>query len=269
MASSYNGFKAGDPSVFTPPGLDDSPIPGTEVRLEPGVHRGDIATVLFYVAAQLNERVEPPHEGWCWGYAYRPSKNDSNIISCHASGTAFDYNAPNHPNGKAGTFTKAQVAEIRKILAEVDGVVHWGGDGWGTGSVIDEMHFEIREGVSMMQLNAVAQKLEAPKPKPEPKPAPKPVPAPKPKPKPVVDKSWSHAMTGVRVLHHGMRGDDVGNLQGRLAANFPLYRHDHGTLTADGIFGGVTEAWVREFQSRSGLTADGIVGRKTFHALGY
>jgi hypothetical protein len=61
-------------------------------------------------------------------------------LSCHASGTAIDYNAPRHPNGQSGTYKPAQVTEIRKILAEVGGVVKWGGDFHGTK---DEMHFEI------------------------------------------------------------------------------------------------------------------------------
>src|SRR5437763_967935 len=142
MTASYNGFKAGDPAAFTPPGLDDSPIPGTNVQLAPGLHKGSIATVLFYVAAQLNARVEPAIAGDCWGYAFRPSKNDDNLISCHASGTAFDYNAPLHPNGAKGTF-KGKVTEIRKILDEVGNLVHWGGDGWGAGATLDEMHFDI------------------------------------------------------------------------------------------------------------------------------
>src|SRR5690606_29878512 len=41
---------------------------------------------------------------------------------------------------KSGTFTKTQVAAIRKILAEAGGCVRWGGDYIGRK---DEMHFEI------------------------------------------------------------------------------------------------------------------------------
>jgi len=248
MTASYNGFKAGDPSVFTPPGLDNSFVPGTSVQLRPGIHKGDIATVLFYVAAQLDKRVEDGDIGQDeWGYAYRPSKNDASLISCHASGTAFDWNAQKHPNGKKGTFSAAQVKEIRKILAEVKGTVHWGGDGWGKGSTIDEMHFEIAEGTTLEQLAEVVKELGTPKPAPAPAPS-----------------NWYHGSIGTRTLQNGSQGDDVGNLQSIFNVRYPLY----SKLVCDGIFGDRTEAVVREFQKRSKLTVDGIVGPKTFHALG-
>jgi hypothetical protein len=252
MTASYNGFKAGDPSVFTPPGLDNSFVPGTSVQLAPGVHRGDIATVLHYVAAQLDARVEdgdpPPHDDW--GYAFRPSKNDAALLSCHASGTAFDWNATRHRNGTpaSASWTPAQITEIRKILAEVEGTVHWGGDGWGKGSTIDSMHFEIATGTTLEELAQVAKKLNLPRPKPAPKPA----------------TNWYHGSVGTRTLANGSRGDDVGNLQAILNSRYPLY----SKLVADGIFGDRTEAVVREFQKRSKLAVDGIVGKKTFAALG-
>lgn len=251
MTTSYNGFKAGDPSIFTPPGLDNSFVPGTHVQLAPGLHRGDIATVLFYVASRLNS-VDPAHdqpEGF-WGYAYRPSKNDASIISCHASGTAFDWRASAHPNGTAvsKTWTAAQVKQIRAILAEVDGTVHWGGDGWGKGSTIDSMHFEIATGTTMEQLATVAKKISA-APVPQPAPAPSPV--------------YYRGVLGSRVLQNGAQGDDVGKLQSILNDRYPLY----SKLACDGIFGDRTEAVVRQFQSRSGLAVDGIVGHATFKAL--
>jgi hypothetical protein len=83
------------------------------------------------------------HQADDWGYAYRANVNNPNTLSCHASGTAIDYNATRHPNGRRGTFTLTQVAEIRRILAEVDGVVRWGGAFVGTP---DEMHFEVIKG---------------------------------------------------------------------------------------------------------------------------
>jgi len=39
-------------------------------------------------------------------------------------------------------------------------------------------------------------------------------------------------------------------------------------VTADGIFGTGTDTAVRAFQRSNGLTADGIVGPKTWAALG-
>lgn len=111
-------------------------------RFPGGMKIGPVGVVLRYVIEQFNLRVEPLSEyqaGDEWGHNYRNSRN-SNSLSCHASGTAPDLNATQHPNGRHGTFTPAQVAEIRKILKEVDYVVRWGGDFPGTK---DEMHFEI------------------------------------------------------------------------------------------------------------------------------
>jgi hypothetical protein len=105
----------------------------------------DVFTVLQYVAEQMNERVEriwAPgwHEMDDWGFAYRETRGEDSM-SCHASGTAIDYNATRHPRLTAAsrTFTAAQIAEIRKIVAEA-GVIRWGGE-WDT--VPDAMHFEI------------------------------------------------------------------------------------------------------------------------------
>lgn len=70
-------------------------------------------------------------------------------------------------------------------------------------------------------------------------------------PAPVPDTDPHHAM-----LRLGDRGDDVKLLQGKL-----------GLVPADGIFGPATERAVKAFQARRGLTADGLVGPKTWAAL--
>jgi len=136
MERSYNGWTA-SPNSKDFGGLDNRAVAG--VKMVPGVRRGDVATVLFYVAEQFHARVENLVSPGCWGHAYRKNRNAANL-SCHSSATAIDLNARRHPNGKRGTFTKGQVAEIRKILAAVGGIVRWGGDFTGTP---DEMHFEI------------------------------------------------------------------------------------------------------------------------------
>jgi len=101
-----------------------------------GVKAGDVTTVLGFVARQLNARVEPIVAGWCWGYTYKANVNNPSQLSCHASGTAIDWNAPDHPNGAGGTFTSAQRGQIYAILDEAQGAVSWL-EGY------DEMHFEI------------------------------------------------------------------------------------------------------------------------------
>lgn len=128
MANSYNGWPA------SPDKAEIGVVPVDE--FPGGAKAGDVSTVLGYVARQLNARVEPFVSGWGWGYTYKANVNNPSSLSCHASGTAIDWNAPDHPNGSSGTFTDSQVGEIYAILAEAQGAVDWL-EGY------DEMHFEI------------------------------------------------------------------------------------------------------------------------------
>lgn len=57
-------------------------------------------------------------------------------------------------------------------------------------------------------------------------------------------------------IKNGSRGQEVKILQQKL------------NISADGIFGPITEAAVKAFQKIRGLTADGIVGQRTWTALG-
>lgn len=131
--TSYNGWPASDdPSSIGVKKFGDAqgfPFPG-------GIKENDVYTVLGYVATQLHNRVEPCVSGWCWGYTYKQNVNNPSQLSCHASATAIDWNAPDHPNGSSGTFTQAQRGTIYAILDECQGGVNWL-EGY------DEMHFEI------------------------------------------------------------------------------------------------------------------------------
>lgn len=64
------------------------------------------------------------------------------------------------------------------------------------------------------------------------------------------------------VLKQGSRGTDVKKMQQKLK-NWGYY-----TGSVDGIFGSGTKKAVVYFQKSNGLTADGIVGKKTLAALG-
>lgn len=138
MPTSYNGW-------YASPNLPTRPLVIAGESFVPGVlDDDDVFTVLQYVATQMHERVEPIvradwHQADDWGFSYRESTG-SDDLSCHASGTAIDYNATRHPYGvrASANFSPAQIAEIHRILDEV-GVVVWGGD-WNTP---DAMHFEI------------------------------------------------------------------------------------------------------------------------------
>lgn len=66
----------------------------------------------------------------------------------------------------------------------------------------------------------------------------------------------------VAVISQGSRGDTVKLIQKKLK------RWGYYSGAIDGIYGARTKAAVKYFQSKNGLTADGIVGKKTLAALG-
>lgn len=140
MATSQNGWP-----VATAGQQDTSTVAG--VTFPNGVLKGDVATVLHYVARRFHAEVEPLRAGWCWGWFVKIIVG-STSISNHASGTAVDFNAPAHPLGAAGTFSTAKQAAIHRIIADCDGVVRWGGDYSGRK---DEMHFEINKGAAAVK----------------------------------------------------------------------------------------------------------------------
>ena len=70
------------------------------------------------------------------------------------------------------------------------------------------------------------------------------------------------------VMMRGSRGPRVAALQRGLLAVFPSYAAPiKSSGGADGIFGDGTDKVVREFQRRSGLSVDGIVGPQTLAKL--
>ncbi len=66
---------------------------------------------------------------------------------------------------------------------------------------------------------------------------------------------------GDSILKYGSRGSSVTQLQAELKEK------EFFTGKATGYFGTVTKASVKKFQKANGLTADGIVGNKTFEKL--
>lgn len=102
----------------------------------------DSAIILAHLALRFAERIERPSKtfDW-WGWAYRDIRGSSQV-SNHASATAVDLNATQHPLGDSGTFTAKQVKQIRRDLRKVyKGTIRWGGDYNGRK---DEMHFEMQ-----------------------------------------------------------------------------------------------------------------------------
>lgn len=135
MSTSYNGW----PASPTLPTRVITPVAGVSFRI---ADNDNVAAVFTYLAQQYNARVEPLAGGTPddWGFAYRADRNDPSSLSCHASGTAVDFNATKHPNGVKGTFTDAQLAQMKAIKAELDNTVQCGEFYLHT---TDGMHWEI------------------------------------------------------------------------------------------------------------------------------
>jgi len=224
-ATSQNGWPAGSSSAV--------PLASLSVgaaTFPAGVRRGDVHTVLGYVARRFDNEVEALVKGWCWGHSYRVISG-STSLSNHSSGTALDVNAPRHPLGASGTFSAAQRTHIRSILTACNGVVRWGGDYSGRK---DEMHFEINVRPGDARLAALARRIGGGA------PAPAPI-------------AWTTVKRGA----NGFRTTAIQH----------LLRARGYSLTVDGSFGPTTESRVISFQRSKGLAADGVVGPKTWTAL--
>lgn len=138
MSTSQNGWPAlaSDSDL-----LHTWAIPGASGTTRLRMRNGSAGFLLAHVALWfdgLEPLVEPLLDDWA--YAFRPIRGHSSTLSNHASGTAIDLNATDHPLGAEHTFTAAESAAIRRRLELYDGCIRWGGDYQGR---IDAMHFEL------------------------------------------------------------------------------------------------------------------------------
>ena len=164
MPTSQNGW----PVLEAAPPLITVPGCGVRFRVRPG----DVAVIFADLVTLFDRRVEdvdtvghpagapapaiaggePSKVDDDWSYAYRPVRGKSSGFSNHASGTAIDLNATQHPRGEEGTYSRAQKRAVRTIMSRyVDPqsgrcVVRWGEDyvhNPAKGQYVDGMHFEI------------------------------------------------------------------------------------------------------------------------------
>lgn len=138
MAKSYNGWSA-SPSLAT---VVIEPVKGVRLRVR---RNRNVQSIFTYLVQQYHARVDDvtkPHKQDDWGFNYRPNRNNPNSLSNHSSATAIDLDATEHPNAvpTSRTFTTREIAEVHKILDELEGTVDWGGD---YNRTPDAMHFEI------------------------------------------------------------------------------------------------------------------------------
>lgn len=226
MPTSQNGYSANDRSVIA-----SYTVPGTTLRI--ALRKGDVSVVLLEYLRRYHREVESlyhqPQD--LWGYAERTIRGSSTTLSNHASGTAIDARAVDHPLGAVGTFTATELHALRRLLAYFEGVLRWGGDYRGRK---DEMHAEVVG--TPAEVRRIADKIRSG--------APSAIPAIPP------------SSADLPVLRRGSTGHHVEVIQRFLG------------IAVDSAFGPATERAVIAYQRARGLTADGVVGPATWRATG-
>lgn len=245
-AYSENGWRMCDINE-----CDRMPIPGTALVLP--FRKGAANDIMRGWLSWFNRNVESlnnPGRGFTdeGSWTYVNDVGNSN----HLSGTAADLNWNDHAfRVSYSGFNNTEIAKCREGLRLFEGTIFWGQD-WS--SPKDPMHFQLNLAESNPKNRQFADKLlggylgifSG-------TPAPPVIVTPVP----VGDDS--------SVLQYGSHGPAVLVLQNGMNKIFPRYAAM--PLAVDGDFGPKTRQAVIEFQSRSGLIADGIVGPNTRREL--
>lgn len=156
---SENGWEAilkQDDKALTVVRIPGTGTPGIPLRL-----RKECAGILAYVASRVNAEVSPLKEGNKPGFQdeggwnYRGIEGSSKL-SNHASGTAIDLNWQKYPMFRKKMSKKERTA-AEAIASQLSEVIRWGGN--YRASQVDEMHWEIAPGVSVVELKAFCRKL--------------------------------------------------------------------------------------------------------------
>lgn len=149
MAKSQNGWTALVPGSNL---LHEWRIPTRSGVRTLRLRQGSAGFLLGHFAMFLSDKIEPIADGPLddWGHAYRPIRGDDDL-SNHASGTAMDLNALQHPLGVDGTWTEDQEDDMRRRLAMYRGCIRAGFDYSGR---VDPMHFEINRNLGACEERA-------------------------------------------------------------------------------------------------------------------
>lgn len=157
MTTSQNGWPA---LASDSPKLHTWVIPTDVGPLRLRLRNGSAGFLLAHLALWFDQRIEDVDDNYQdgalddWGYAYRPIRGYS-TVSNHASGTAMDLNATEHPLGADDTFSDADERRIRtRVDRFFDGCIRWGGEYAGR---VDEMHWEIDR--PLPEVERVARRL--------------------------------------------------------------------------------------------------------------
>lgn len=107
--------------VYTRP-VPGTPLAGVQVRM------GDVETVLTHVIRRFHYEIDELRRGDVIGWRSPGTVRRTLAESNQASGTAVQIRPGFYPTGTRGGFFANQLVVIRDILAELDGVIRWGGD---------------------------------------------------------------------------------------------------------------------------------------------
>ena len=138
-------------------------VPGTRIKLRA---RKEVLPLLLAIAADYNRTVARLRSGECGGWVLRAARQ-ALAYSDHSSGTAIDLNW-NHegamgPNGGMKTMTDAQIRACAEIKKRYN-IIIWGGDSAKGGDYKDPkswdpMHFALKPGTTMIDVNKVLTAL--------------------------------------------------------------------------------------------------------------
>lgn len=122
-----------------------------EVRLA----GGDAAVVLLHVARRFHYEIGELRSGEIHGWT-SGRRVAQDYESNYLSGTAIAVRPLSYPAGARDGLYPNELVVVRDILAELDGVVVWGGDL----TPVKESHFEIAVKPGHPRLKGVARKIE-------------------------------------------------------------------------------------------------------------
>ncbi|MGW8062173.1 hypothetical protein ACVV2G_07805 [Streptomyces ziwulingensis] len=123
---------------------------GQEVRLA----GGDAAVVLLHVARRFHYEIGTLRDGDVHGWA-RERRVSADYESNYLSGTAIAVRPLSYPVGPVNGLYPNELVVVRDILAELDGVVAWGGDF----TPAKESHFENAVRPGHPRLKGAARKI--------------------------------------------------------------------------------------------------------------
>ncbi|MFF2526008.1 hypothetical protein [Streptomyces liangshanensis] len=134
--------------------ISSRPVPGTPLT-GVTVRIGDVETVLVHVVRrfhyEISELLKGDVIGWRAPGQVRKGLPESNLTS----GTAVQIRPGFYPSGTKGGYFDPQLVVVRDILAELNGVVRWGGDD----RRVDEALFYINVEPGDSKLAGVAERI--------------------------------------------------------------------------------------------------------------